>query len=222
MIQARLTCLITKSATQMLRTSASLPHDPWHEDAMTTSLPTLSSLAWLTASATMHARHPVRFVVVASLCQGRQYERALHPRSHDQLVEEEVRRCEAEDKRFVFVLNIVDARECSGSTSAPRPTMSFRSVGSHQCILSSDSSPVSLFGVVIFLSADKGSPINTLKRVWKVRSAASQLAGRTKELLQYVQLERTLRIIDSSGVVFDHKGIHGQDAVLYSYVTWSN
>ncbi|KAH9160123.1 hypothetical protein EDB89DRAFT_946788 [Lactarius sanguifluus] len=41
---------------------------------MTTSEPTLSLLAWLTAS----ARHPVHFVR-ASLCQGWQNERALHP-----------------------------------------------------------------------------------------------------------------------------------------------
>ncbi|KAH8977799.1 hypothetical protein EDB86DRAFT_2998434 [Lactarius hatsudake] len=45
---------------------------------MMTSKPMLSSLAWLTASATMHARRPVRRVG-ASLCWERQYERALHP-----------------------------------------------------------------------------------------------------------------------------------------------
>ncbi|KAH8991796.1 hypothetical protein EDB86DRAFT_2934521 [Lactarius hatsudake] len=37
----------------------------------------LSSLAWLTASATMHARRPVRRVGT-SLCWEQQYERALH------------------------------------------------------------------------------------------------------------------------------------------------
>ncbi|KAH9163119.1 hypothetical protein EDB89DRAFT_584428 [Lactarius sanguifluus] len=123
------TCLITKSAKLMLRTSASSLHDPRHEDAMMTSELTLSSLAWLTAS-TNYTRHPVR-CVGASLCQGWQYERALHlhatqgrrrarrftartrcarpSRSYNQLVEEEVCRCKAEDKRHVFAFNIIGA-----------------------------------------------------------------------------------------------------------------
>ncbi|KAH9166153.1 hypothetical protein EDB89DRAFT_228593 [Lactarius sanguifluus] len=97
-------------------------------------------------------------------------------------------------------------RECVGmrcSTSAP--TMAFRSLGPHQrTILSSDSSPVSpLGGVVVFSNADKGGLIDTLKRVWKVRSAASQPAGRTKELLQYVQLERTNGQTDVDNPTFD-------------------
>ncbi|KAH9015773.1 hypothetical protein EDB84DRAFT_1567572 [Lactarius hengduanensis] len=49
------------------------------------------------------------------------------PEANNQLAGEEVRRFEAEDKRLVFVLNIIGMR-CS--TSAP--TMPFRSVGSHQ------------------------------------------------------------------------------------------
>ncbi|KAH9015285.1 hypothetical protein EDB85DRAFT_1898812 [Lactarius pseudohatsudake] len=107
-------------------------------------------------------------------------------------------------------------RESAQVALRPQAMMPFRSVGSHQrTILSSDSS-LSPLGVVIFSNADKGGLIDTLKRVWKP-------AGRTKELLQYVQLERMLRIIDSPGVIFDNdEGIQGQNVDLYTCVTRSN
>ncbi|KAH9023381.1 hypothetical protein EDB85DRAFT_325562 [Lactarius pseudohatsudake] len=102
-----------------------------------------------TASAIMHSRHPVRFVG-ANLCQGQQYERALHPyaarfvararrarpiRSHNQPVEEEVRGCEAEDKQFILGAG----RECQ--VAPPPPSQRCHSAPSPWARTSALSSP---------------------------------------------------------------------------------
>ncbi|KAH8988295.1 P-loop containing nucleoside triphosphate hydrolase protein [Lactarius hatsudake] len=138
------------------------------------------------------------------------------------LVEEEVRRREGEGKRLVFVLNKIGA--FCPILRHTTPTLPFRSAGSHQRTnLSSGTAPALLrllkaykpsaaqsmtVGVVGFPNVGKSSLINTLKRA-KVCAVAGQ-AGHTKEL-QYIQLERGLRIVDSPGVIFeDDEGIQGQ------------
>ncbi|KAH9023621.1 hypothetical protein EDB85DRAFT_2277840, partial [Lactarius pseudohatsudake] len=89
-------CLIPKSATQILLTSAVHPHpcsspilsppirparsDPRHEDVVIASGPTLSSLTWPTI-VRGHARHHVR-CVRASLCRERGDKREVAVRLH--------------------------------------------------------------------------------------------------------------------------------------------
>ncbi|KAF7315379.1 Proteophosphoglycan ppg4 [Mycena indigotica] len=139
------------------------------------------------------------------------------------IVEEEVRRREAEGKKLVFVLNKVDL---ISSTNAQQwlkylrhstPTLPFRAPSSAQhqrTNISSSTAPALIkllkaykpsagsitVGVVGYPNVGKSSLINCLKRS-KVCGVAAQ-PGHTKDL-QSVQLERGMRIIDSPGVVFD-------------------
>ncbi|KAL0947929.1 hypothetical protein HGRIS_010560 [Hohenbuehelia grisea] len=139
------------------------------------------------------------------------------------LVEEEVRRREADGKRLVFVLNKIDLVPRSNAQSWLKylrhstPTLPFLSPSSAQHQrnnISSSTAPALLkllkaykpkarsvtVGVVGYPNVGKSSLINALKRS-KVCAVAAQ-AGHTKDL-QSVQLERGMRIIDSPGVIFD-------------------
>ncbi|KAH9014512.1 hypothetical protein EDB84DRAFT_1529265 [Lactarius hengduanensis] len=132
---------------------------------MTTSEPTLSLLAWLTAS----ARHPVR----SNLCQGRQNERALHPHATQGRRRARrftaLRRCKAEDKRHVFVFNIIDlVPRKSAQASAvvpPAPTMPFRSVSSRQRTNLSFGTAPAFSSPSQCTQAEHHPRINTLERV---------------------------------------------------------
>ncbi|CAA7264538.1 unnamed protein product [Cyclocybe aegerita] len=139
------------------------------------------------------------------------------------LVEEEVRRREAEGKKLVFVLNKIDLIPRSNAQAWLKylrhstPTLPFLSSASSQhqrTNISSSTAPALLkllkaykpkagsvtVGVVGYPNVGKSSLINSLKRS-KVCAVAAQ-PGHTKDL-QSVQLERGMRIIDSPGVVFD-------------------
>ncbi|KAI9457235.1 P-loop containing nucleoside triphosphate hydrolase protein [Lactarius psammicola] len=255
----RLPDLKVRSAEMQRRRSLaqSPPRDPPHEDATMASEPTLSSLAQLAASAaTSSAAAGATSELAGSGGSGktkeqlrRHYIRTLHKvvdeadvvllvldardpaGCRSRLVEEEVRRREAEGKRLVFVLNKIDLvprENAQGWLKHLRhttPTLPFRSAGSHQRTnLSSGTAPALLrllkaykpsaaqsmtVGVVGFPNVGKSSLINTLKRA-KVCAVAGQ-PGHTKEL-QSIQLERGLRIVDSPGVIFDSdEGIQGQN-----------
>lgn len=137
------------------------------------------------------------------------------------LVEEEVRRREAEGKRLVFVLNKIDLVPKSNAQNWLKhlrhsaPTLPFRSASQNQrSNLSSSTAPALLkllkaygpkagsvtVGVVGYPNVGKSSLINSLKRS-KVCAVAAQ-PGHTKDI-QCIQLERGMKIIDSPGVVFD-------------------
>ncbi|KAJ8517896.1 hypothetical protein ONZ45_g4991 [Pleurotus djamor] len=146
------------------------------------------------------------------------------------LVEEEVRRREAEGKKLIFVLNKVvklgieidlipkaNAQLWLKYLRHSTPTLPFLSPSSAQHQrnnISSATAPAlvkllkaykpkagsTTIGVVGYPNVGKSSLINALKRS-KVCAVAAQ-PGHTKEL-QSVQLERGIRIIDSPGVVFD-------------------
>lgn len=137
------------------------------------------------------------------------------------MVEDEVRRREADGKRLIFVLNKIDlvpqesAQAWLKYLRHSAPTLPFRSSTQIQRQnLSSRTSPALLkllksykppnksitVGVVGFPNVGKSSLINSLKRA-KVCPVASE-PGWTKEL-QSVSVERGLKIIDSPGVIFD-------------------
>lgn len=137
------------------------------------------------------------------------------------LVEEEVRRREAEGKKLVFVLNKIDLVPRSNAQAWLKylrhttPTLPFKSATSSQrSNLSSSTAPALLkllkaykpkagsitVGIVGFPNVGKSSLINSLKRS-KVCAVAAQ-PGHTKDL-QSIQLERGVKIVDSPGVVFD-------------------
>ncbi|KAF9005046.1 P-loop containing nucleoside triphosphate hydrolase protein [Cyathus striatus] len=137
------------------------------------------------------------------------------------LVEEEVRRREAEGKKLVFVLNKIDLIPRSNAQAWLKylrhstPTLPFLSSTSQQRNNISSTTAPSLLkllkaykpktgsvtvGVVGYPNVGKSSLINSLKKS-KVCAVAAQ-PGFTKDL-QTIQLERGMRIIDSPGVVFD-------------------
>ncbi|KAH9019890.1 hypothetical protein EDB85DRAFT_2153397 [Lactarius pseudohatsudake] len=151
-----------------------------------------------------HARRPDRFSEQASVRVGNMKEHyirtLLEVVDEADLAEEEVCRCEAEDKRCVFVLNIVDSvprEECLGMRcSTSTPTMAFRSVGSHQrtILLPSTALAFSFSFIQPSVTVErrlpnvgKASLINTPSV--EVRSVAYRPAGRMKES-RYAQLER--------------------------------
>ncbi|KAH9958417.1 P-loop containing nucleoside triphosphate hydrolase protein [Russula dissimulans] len=223
------------------------PQPPPHEDVTMASEPTLSSLAQLAASVSADDCMPAPSESSAPAAANKtkeqlrgHYIRMLHKvvdeadvvllvldardpaGCRSRLVEEEVRRREAEGKRLVFVLNKIDLVPRENAQAWLRylrhttPTLPFRSAGSHQRTnLASGTAPALIrllkaykpsaaqsvtIGVVGFPNVGKSSLINTLKRA-KVCAVAAQ-PGHTKEL-QSVQLERGLRIVDSPGVIFD-------------------
>ncbi|KAI0288760.1 P-loop containing nucleoside triphosphate hydrolase protein [Russula brevipes] len=241
----RLPNLKVRSAEKQ-RTRPSPANASPHEDATMASEPTLSSLAQLAASA---SANDTSFATSESTTSApakakeqlrRHYIRSLHKvvdeadvillvldardpaGCRSRLVEEEVRRREAEGKRLVFVLNKIDLVPCENAQAWLKhlrhttPTLPFRSAGPHQRTnLASGTAPALLrllkaykpsaaqsitVGVVGFPNVGKSSLINTLKRS-KACAVAAQ-PGHTKEL-QSVQLERGLRIVDSPGVIFD-------------------
>ncbi|KAI0260599.1 P-loop containing nucleoside triphosphate hydrolase protein [Gloeopeniophorella convolvens] len=248
----RLPDLKVRSAEKQ-RTQASPPHEPPRDgDATMAAEPTLSSLAQLAASASASAGASSESGATAAARtkeqQRRHYVRTLHKvvdeadvvllvldardpaGCRSRLVEEEVRRREAEGKRLVFVLNKIDLVPRENAQAWLRhlrhttPTLPFRSASNHQRTnLASSTAPALLrllkaykpsaaqsltVGVVGFPNVGKSSLINTLKRA-KACAVASQ-PGHTKEL-QSVQLERGLRIVDSPGVIFDDDdAIQGQ------------
>ncbi|KAI0274481.1 P-loop containing nucleoside triphosphate hydrolase protein [Russula aff. rugulosa BPL654] len=249
----RLPNLKVRSAEKQRRRS-SPPQVPLNEDAMMASEPTLSSLAQLAESVSANdilSALPDSTSAAANKTkeqQRRYYIRMLHKvvdeadvillvldardpaGCRSRLVEEEVRRREAEGKRLVFVLNKIDlvprenAQAWLKHLRHTTPTLPFRSAGSHQRTnLASGTAPALLrllkaykpsaaqsvtVGVVGFPNVGKSSLINTLKRS-KACAVAAQ-PGHTKEL-QSVQLERGLRIVDSPGVIFeDDDSIQGQ------------
>ncbi|KAJ7590969.1 P-loop containing nucleoside triphosphate hydrolase protein [Mycena floridula] len=126
------------------------------------------------------------------------------------LVEEEVRRREAEGKRLVFVLNKVDlipranAQAWLKHLRHSTPTLPFLSPSSaqHQKSNISSSTAPSLIKL-----PQSSSLINSLKRS-KVCAVAAQ-PGHTKDL-QSIQLERGMKIVDSPGVVFDEDDEDGK------------
>ncbi|KAF8491749.1 P-loop containing nucleoside triphosphate hydrolase protein [Russula emetica] len=249
----RLPNLKVRSAEKQRRRS-SPPQSPLNEDAMMASEPTLSSLAQLAESASANdiSSAPSDSMSAAANKTKEQhrryYIRMLHKvvdeadvillvldardpaGCRSRLVEEEVRRREAEGKRLIFVLNKIDlvprenAQAWLKHLRHTTPTLPFRSAGPHQRTnLASGTAPALLrllkaykpsaaqsvtVGVVGFPNVGKSSLINTLKRA-KVCAIAAQ-PGHTKDL-QSVQLERGLRIVDSPGVIFeDDDSIQGQ------------
>ncbi|KAF8465798.1 P-loop containing nucleoside triphosphate hydrolase protein [Russula ochroleuca] len=236
------------------RRRSSPPQPSPHEDATMASEPTLSSLAQLAASASANdilsapSDSSSADASKTKEQQRRHYIRMLHKvvdeadvvvlvldardpaGCRSRLVEEEVRRREAEGKRLVFVLNKIDlvprenAQAWLKHLRHTTPTLPFRSAGSHQRTnLASGTAPALLrllkaykpsasqsvtVGVVGFPNVGKSSLINTLKRA-KVCAVAAQ-PGHTKDL-QSIQLERGLRIVDSPGVIFESDdSIQGQ------------
>ncbi|KAI0294117.1 P-loop containing nucleoside triphosphate hydrolase protein [Multifurca ochricompacta] len=230
----RLPDLKVRNAEKQRRRS-SPPHDPPHEDATMASEPTLTSLAQLAMSASTNDELSASWksdrLVVDEADVILLVLDARDPAGcRSRLVEEEVRRREAEGKRLVFVLNKIDlvprenAQAWLKHLRHTTPTLPFRSAGSHQrANLASNTAPALLrllkaykpsaaqsitVGVVGFPNVGKSSLINTLKRA-KVCAVAAQ-PGHTKEL-QSIQLERGLRIVDSPGVIFDDDdSIQGQ------------
>ncbi|KAH9165314.1 hypothetical protein EDB89DRAFT_2076958 [Lactarius sanguifluus] len=104
----------------------SSPLDPLHEDAIVTPEPTLSSLAWLAASATMYdipsAVSEQASVVDAAHVFSTRARYARSGRGHSQLAEEERR--EVGSSRLAFVLNEVDPvprENTQAFTEGPRP-----------------------------------------------------------------------------------------------------
>ncbi|KAI0067448.1 P-loop containing nucleoside triphosphate hydrolase protein [Artomyces pyxidatus] len=240
----RLPDLKVKNAEKS-RIRNSPPHDP-NADATMASEPTLSTLALLASTSALHSDPSASDPGASSDAQKtkeqlrRHYIRTLHkvvdeadvvvlvldardPEGcRSRLVEEEVRRREAEGKKLVFVLNKIDLVPRANVQAWLKhlrhttPTLPFRSASAHQrANLSSSTAPALLrllkaykpsaaqsvtVGVVGFPNVGKSSLINTLKRA-KVCPVASQ-PGHTKDL-QAVQLERGLRIVDSPGVIFD-------------------
>ncbi|KAL1743203.1 P-loop containing nucleoside triphosphate hydrolase protein [Schizophyllum fasciatum] len=203
--------------------------------------PTLSTLAQMAAEAAPDTQEESSMSAHARTKEQmrRHYVRALHkvidqsdiiilvldardPEGcRSRLVEEEVRRREAEGKKLVFVLNKVDLVPKANAQAWLKylrhstPTLPFLSATQNQRTnLSSTTSPALLkllkaykpksgsvtIGVVGYPNVGKSSLINSLKRS-KACAVASQ-PGHTKEL-QSVQLERGIRIVDSPGVVFD-------------------
>lgn len=239
----RLPSLKVRSAEKQ-RLHQAIPKNP-DGDATMASEPTLSSLAALAEAAssssepsTSHAHDPASGKIQTKEQQRRHFVRTLHKvieesdvvvlvldardpeGTRSRLVEEEVRRREADGKRLVFVLNKVDLVPQSNAQAWLRhlrhttPTLPFRSVTSSSAP-SSTTAPALLkllkayrpsgkqsitIGVVGYPNVGKSSLVNALKKA-KVCPVAAQPGHTTT--LQTVHLERGVRIVDSPGVIFD-------------------
>ncbi|KIY44465.1 P-loop containing nucleoside triphosphate hydrolase protein, partial [Fistulina hepatica ATCC 64428] len=211
-------------------------------DSVMAAEPTLSTLAYMAAQA--EAAHPDSESSLNAQARIKEQQRHFYLRTlhkvvdesdivilvldardpegcRSRLVEEEVRRREAEGKRLVFVLNKVDLVPKDNAQAWLRylrhstPTLPFLSPTQQQrSNINSKTAPALMkllkaykpkagsvtVGVVGYPNVGKSSLINSLKRT-KVCAIAAQ-PGHTKDL-QSVQLERGMRIIDSPGVVFD-------------------
>ncbi|CAL1707341.1 unnamed protein product [Somion occarium] len=223
------------------------PHRP-DPDAVMASEPTLSSLAALAASASS-STSSVDHGPSSSTGQRERFQTKEQARRHfvktlhkvidesdivllvldardpegcrSRLVEEEVRRREAEGKRLIFVLNKVDLVPASNAQAwlkylrQSTPTLPFRSVSNSSSTVSTATSPALIrllkayrpsskqsitVGVVGYPNVGKSSLVNALKRV-KVCPVAAQPGHTTT--LQTVHLERGIKIVDSPGVIFD-------------------
>lgn len=205
-------------------------------------VPSISTLASMAAAADREEEQAMNESpeMRAAQIQRRQYIRTLHkvveqsdviiivldardPEGcRSRMVEDEVRRREADGKRLIFVLNKIDlvpkenAQAWLKYLRHSAPTLPFRSsTQTQRQNLSSRTSPALLnllksfkppnksisVGVVGYPNVGKSSLINSLKRARVCPVAAEP--GWTKDL-QSVAIERGLRIIDSPGVIFDY------------------
>ncbi|KAH9011141.1 hypothetical protein EDB84DRAFT_1569939 [Lactarius hengduanensis] len=194
------------SSQCLQRRCFSSPHDPWHEDAMTTTSFADAFVARVADTVRHHARttsRPLRSEQ-ASVRAGNMKEHYIRT-----LVPKVV------DKVDVLLL-VLDGHDPAGATTSwsrrnrlspfhctlqiywidlvPGESAQRTILSSSSSSSSSSSNPVSPLGVDVFSNIDKGSLIDTPKRVW------------------YRKFERMLWIIDSPGVIFDnHEGTQGQN-----------
>ncbi|KAA1470739.1 P-loop containing nucleoside triphosphate hydrolase protein [Dentipellis sp. KUC8613] len=230
------------------------PADP---DSVMAAEPTLSSLALLAQSANPSSSNLAEEDDLQYNFEGktkeqirRHYVRALHKVIDDsdvvvlvldardpegcrsRLVEEEVRRREAEGKRLVFVLNKIDLVPRANAQAWLRhlrhstPTLPFRSATSHaRGNLSSSTSPALLRLLKAYKHGPGEAPGSKVKGTGSVtvgvvgypnvgKSSLINTLKRAKvcpvasqpghtQALQSINLERGLRIVDSPGVIFD-------------------
>ncbi|KAH9048617.1 hypothetical protein EDB83DRAFT_2317365 [Lactarius deliciosus] len=160
---------------------------------------TLPSFAWLTASATVRdipstvlgqtsvgsgemKGHYIRTLDVVLLVLD-VHDRAAATASWSRW------RCEVEDKRLVFVFNKIDPVPCENAQDLPPPHDRNDTLPPH------GPGPVSPLALCTRLAGHDASLLDNVGK-GNVRSVASQVVGRMKEL-RSVQLEHVLQIVDS-------------------------